>query len=177
VENGYTKIIKMMRTQGAAYNPPELCLAKVVVPPPNLIIKVGDIQITKENILIADYLLKDYKRAYYQEGVLNFSANMNDGTLVGNTVVAANHSHAYNDIKVCTSKDNYYVHGDGKDDNIKKDGSKDELIYPDNKKSLDKYFYFKDTLKKDDIVAVMPILENQTWVILSRVVSAGDVNG
>lgn len=60
--NGYEKLIKIMRNQGAKYNSPGIQLAKVVNPPPNLMINTGDVQISKENIYISEYLLNTYKR-------------------------------------------------------------------------------------------------------------------
>jgi hypothetical protein len=60
--NGYEKLIKIMRNQGAKYNSPGIQLAKVVNPPPNFMINTGDVQISKENIYISEYLLNTYKR-------------------------------------------------------------------------------------------------------------------
>lgn len=48
-----------MRTQGAKYNTPYVQLGVVVSPDP-LTIKLGDLQIGKENLLVAEYLLPSY---------------------------------------------------------------------------------------------------------------------
>jgi len=57
-----TKILKLMEKHGSRNNPNINSLATVVSVPPNLIIQTGDMQITKESILIADYLLNTYSR-------------------------------------------------------------------------------------------------------------------
>lgn len=61
-DNPYSTIIQIMRKEGAAYNTPGLMLATVVAPPPNLFIKVGEIQVGKASLLVADDLLPGYKR-------------------------------------------------------------------------------------------------------------------
>ena len=60
-DNPYSKIIEQMKKQGASSNPPAIEIGKVISPNP-LTIRIGDLQIDKDNILIADYLLKEYKR-------------------------------------------------------------------------------------------------------------------
>ncbi len=60
-DNPYSKIIEQMKKQGASSNPPSIEIGEVISPNP-LTIKIGDLQIDKDNILIADYLLKDYRR-------------------------------------------------------------------------------------------------------------------
>lgn len=67
-DNPYSAIIGIMREEGSVHNPPSIMLAEVIAPPPDLLIKIGDIQIGKPNILIADYLLADYQRKYSQTG-------------------------------------------------------------------------------------------------------------
>ena len=60
--NPYSEIIKLIQIYGASYNPPAIEIGEVVAPPPNIAVRVGDLQIDKDNILIADYLLSDYER-------------------------------------------------------------------------------------------------------------------
>jgi len=60
-DNPYSKLIEQMKKQGATSNPPSVQIGEVISPNP-LTIRIGDLQIDKDNILIADYLLKDYKR-------------------------------------------------------------------------------------------------------------------
>ncbi|MGB9813537.1 MAG: DUF2577 domain-containing protein [Thermovenabulum sp.] len=61
-KNPYSTLIKIMREQGAKYNPPSIQIGQVISPPPNIVIKIGDLQVDKDNILIADYLLPTYQR-------------------------------------------------------------------------------------------------------------------
>lgn len=60
-ENPYSKMIEIMKKQSASVNPPSIQIGEVISPNP-LAIRIGDLQIDKDNILIADYLLKDYRR-------------------------------------------------------------------------------------------------------------------
>ena len=60
-DNPYSKIIEQMKKQGATSNPPTIAIGEVISSNP-LTVKIGDLQIDKDNILITDYLLKDYKR-------------------------------------------------------------------------------------------------------------------
>jgi len=48
-----------MRTQGAKFNTPYVQVGVVISSDP-LTIKLGDLQIGKENLLVADYLLSGY---------------------------------------------------------------------------------------------------------------------
>jgi hypothetical protein len=61
-DNPYSTMIKLMQEHGAKYNPPAIQIGQVISPPPNIVIKIGDLQIDKDNILIADYLLPNYQR-------------------------------------------------------------------------------------------------------------------
>jgi len=60
-DNPYSKLIEQMKKQGATSNPPSVQIGEVISPNP-LTIRIGDLQIDKDNILMADYLLKEYKR-------------------------------------------------------------------------------------------------------------------
>lgn len=60
--DSYTKILKLMEKHGSVNNPTTISLATVISPPPNLIIQTGNLQVTSNNILIADYLLNTYNR-------------------------------------------------------------------------------------------------------------------
>lgn len=61
VNNPYSRLINHMRTQGAKLNTPYVQIGVVVSAEP-LAIKLGDLQIGKENLLIADHLLPSYTR-------------------------------------------------------------------------------------------------------------------
>lgn len=82
MENPYIELLSVMQRQGKIDRPPGVRLAEVVTPPPNTIIKMGDLQIGKGNILVADYLLPGYQRNT-PEDVIMFT----DTLKAGNTVV------------------------------------------------------------------------------------------
>ncbi len=69
--NPYAEFIKLMQSHGSKYNPPGIEIAAVTSIEP-LTIQVGDLQLDKDDLLIADYLLKDYTR----EIELSNSANI-----------------------------------------------------------------------------------------------------
>ena len=52
--NPYIEIIKHMQFEGAKNNPPTIQLGQMI---DEHTLKLGDLQITKENLLFADYLL------------------------------------------------------------------------------------------------------------------------
>jgi len=60
-DNPYSKIVEIMQKQGAMLNPPSIQIGEVISPPPNLVVKINDLQIDKDNILVADHLLKEEK--------------------------------------------------------------------------------------------------------------------
>lgn len=62
IKNPYSHIVNMMRQQGAKDNPQPVQLAVVISAEPTLIIKLGDLQLDSDNLLIADYLLDGYQR-------------------------------------------------------------------------------------------------------------------
>jgi len=64
MKSPYSRFIKIMREQGSYYNPPAIQIGEIISPPPNLKIRVGDLQLDKDDVLIADYLLADYTREY-----------------------------------------------------------------------------------------------------------------
>jgi hypothetical protein len=65
-QNPYSTLINMIKKYGAAYNPPSIQLGEVLSDSP-LLIKVGDLQLNSKNLLISDYLLKDYERKAEQK--------------------------------------------------------------------------------------------------------------
>lgn len=168
-----------MRQSGSHLNSPDIMLAEVITPPPNLTIKVGDIQLDKDQLLVADYLLNEYQRAYYMEGVMHFEADTATGTLSGETHIKAHshsvsgtgyagagvsgtahsvdHDHRIKDLKITTKKDKFYAHGDGEDP-VRNNGSAEK-----------KYLTFKDTLKKDDLLVVQQLPGTEKFVIYCRV--------
>lgn len=109
MKDPFLEMINVIKNKGAAFNPPSIQLGTVISPEP-LVIKLGGIQIDKDNILIADYLLKDYIREYQSS----------------------------------SNKANW---------------------------STTSYIKYTDVFKKDDILAVLATEDNQTFIILARVVS------
>ncbi len=58
----YVKILNTMKSKGAESNSPTICVGQVISPPPNLIVQTKDLQLYKDDIYIADYLLSGYER-------------------------------------------------------------------------------------------------------------------
>lgn len=72
----YSAMVEMMKKQGSFENPPTIQLGKILSPPPNLKVKINDLIIDNENIMIADSLLKEHTREY---------KSSSDGSSWGNT--------------------------------------------------------------------------------------------
>jgi len=117
IKNPYSELIGHMRTQGGKNNTPYVQVGIVISPDP-LTIKLGDLQIGRANLLVADYLLPGYGRKYTTSGNVSMPA-----------------------LSINTS----------------------------NTQSGD--LAFSDGLATDDIVALIPTLDEQTYIILARVVS------
>lgn len=62
VDNPYSDMVGLIERRGAKNNPPSIQIGTIISIPPNIIVKIGDLQIDKDNIYIADYLLADYQR-------------------------------------------------------------------------------------------------------------------
>lgn len=62
VNNPYNATLAIMRRQGSKDNPPTIRLGTVISPPPSMVLKMGDLQIDNDNILISDFLLSGYQR-------------------------------------------------------------------------------------------------------------------
>ncbi len=140
-ENPYSKMIEIMKRQGASLNPPSIQIAEVIEPLPNLIVKVNDLQIDKDNILIADYLLKEHQRKITIRGErIKFRKN----NPVGETEISSNHSHPLKYIDV------------------------DSVPIEIDAKAESSYIQTEDTLKKGDLLAVMPVQDRQLYIILAR---------
>lgn len=102
LDNPYSSLIEIFRQEGAKYNSPDLMLGEVLTEMPNLTIKVGGVQLDKDNLYIADYLLEGYKREFKTESV---KANISGGTVNGGTTSAyvsehGSHSHTVNSINI-----------------------------------------------------------------------------
>lgn len=102
-QNPFSSLIEIMREQGSFNNSPDLMIGEILNSPPNIAIKVGDIQLDKDNLYIADYLLEDYKRKIQikEESLISHSG----GSVTGKTNSASvsehgSHSHNVNSLSV-----------------------------------------------------------------------------
>jgi hypothetical protein len=142
LKNPYSSLIEHMRTQGGKNNTPYVQIGVIVSADP-LTVQLGDLQIGKDNLLVADYLLPDYTRKYELRGDIQFNENGSFGATDSATVGDhGSHSHSLTGIDIDTD---------------------------DTTQSGD--LTFKDGLKIDDIVALIPTLDEQTYIVLARVVS------
>lgn len=129
MKNPYSELVNHMRTQGAKYNTPYVQIGVVTTADP-LSIKLGDLQIGADNLLVADYLMPSYQR--------KVSMPITEGGGTMSEVVVGDHgSHTH----VIT-----------------------ELSINDGAVT------FTDGLKKDDLIALIPTLDEQTYIVLSKVV-------
>lgn len=175
LDNPYSQLVNLIREQGTRGNSPDLMLAEVLTPYPEITVKAGDIQLDKDNLFIADYLLPNYKRAYYIEGVMHFEASGSNlsGDAKDSSIPSADvgnhgshshgtHKHDLNQVSVTTSKNGFYAHGDGDNPSVN-DGTASQS-----------YFYYKDTLKKGDLVALQQFPGTNKFLIYCKVVSLAE---
>ena len=120
MKNPYSSLIEHMRTQGAKFNTPYVQVGLVVSADP-LTIKLGDLQIGKDNLLVSDYLLSNYTRK----------------------------------ITIPTTP----VSGSTTEESVTSIGIPDGVIN------------LTDGLKANDVVAVISTLDEQTYIVLAKVVS------
>jgi hypothetical protein len=146
----YLGLIDIMRFHGAESNAPGMTIGEVVTPFPNLKVKVGDLQLDKDNMLISDILLAGYKRAYIAQGEATIRY---PGSFAKTTVVQL-HSHQCIDMNMTTAPDDFSVHGDG------------DIEHATN----DKWLTFTDSLRVGDKLMMQPMPDGQLYVILARVV-------
>lgn len=186
-DNAFVKIIELMRKQGKYYNPPTILLAEVshvkVNPDTNILeelkIKVNEIEIDQEHIIIADHLLPEYHREY-----ANPKEYTDDDGEAKKTQLTFDTDEA--------SRDGMSFRGEGvANGNTGKDAIttglgatpyphghpvKDLPIEVERLQFTEQPFFvhgriiWKDTLRVHDIVAVMPTYDGQTFIILARVV-------
>ena len=121
MRNPYSGLVNHMRTQGAKYNTPYVQTGTVISADP-LTIKLGDLQIGKESLLVADYLLPNYAR----------KITIPTTTATGSTTTESIMS----------------------------------VGIPDGDITFTDY-----GLKENDIVALIPTLDEQTYIVLAKVVS------
>lgn len=135
-EDPYSGLIGMMQKEGAKLNPPSIKVGIIISSEP-LHIKVDDQDIYEDDVLVADYLLGDYKRemTFNTNGDLTSTTQSTSGG--GGYAEFASHSHAIG------AKATYIGEG--------------EII-------------LKPYLKKDDLLALMPMMGEQQYIVLARVV-------
>lgn len=76
----YSKLIQQMKKQGQSVNTPAIQIGQVISTYP-LTIRIGDLQIDKDNILMADYLLSGYTRKSnltIGSGTITFTDTLNN---------------------------------------------------------------------------------------------------
>lgn len=160
-ENPYDGLLGMMQSEGAKFNPPSICIGEVVTPSP-LSIKVNDLILDSEDIFVADFLLDGYTRDFYvvSNGTIsNSGENTIEGNLTTETQVEsggtgdssfASHSHSIRNnatlVGSSSANGNYSLTGSS---NVK----------------------FKAYLKKGDLMALMPLHDEQAYIVLCKVVS------
>lgn len=96
-ENPYSKMVSMMQARGAGSNAPSIQIGQVIKAPPNLVVQVGDLQVDKANIMIADYLLDNYERAI----------KVDETTATGITDLVLQHDHMVDKIGIPEGKINF----------------------------------------------------------------------
>lgn len=160
-EDPYEGLLGIMQSEGARFNPPSFCLGEVVSVSP-LNIKVDELILYSDDFLIADYLLEGYKRSLKvsSKGTItnNGKSSMN-GTLLSSTQNTsggsgddsfASHNHSINNQATlsgtCESSGQYTLDGES------------EVEY-------------KGYLKKGDLLALMPMLGEQMYIVICKVVS------
>jgi hypothetical protein len=90
-KNPYSELVMLMQVQGSKYNPPYTRVGQVTNPPPNLRIKMGDLQLDQDSLLISDILLDHDRQATLNategygettEGELQIESCLQKGSLV-----------------------------------------------------------------------------------------------
>ncbi|AKA68557.1 DUF2577 domain-containing protein [Clostridium scatologenes] len=84
IKDPYVSILQHMQNQGKKFNPPSIDIGIVISPDP-LTIKIGDLQLTKDNILAADFLLSNYKRKISIPSA-NATGSTTDGSITSITI-------------------------------------------------------------------------------------------
>lgn len=95
-DNPYSKLIEQMRKQGGSVNSPDIQIGRVVSPSP-LVVQIGDLQVDRDNLLIADYLLGNYAR----------DAIIGEVSVSGSTGSSESHSHNISKLDVGKARVRY----------------------------------------------------------------------
>ncbi|WBW96045.1 DUF2577 domain-containing protein [Oceanirhabdus sp. W0125-5] len=149
LKDPYGEMVIMMKRFGAAYNPPTIQIGEVSSEDP-LVIKIGDLEIDKNNLLVADYLLAEHSRTVkldvlqcegYKDCLSRQPDNFVSQVQPGTPGTASTPT-------VVTM--------------VPSDKEEKEII-------AESTLIFTDTLKVGDLVAIMPTSELSKFIVLSRV--------
>ena len=198
--NWASDIVNIMQGAGSDFNSPDIMLGEVVTAPPALTIKVGNVVLYKEQLLVADYLLKDYKRAYLAEGIAHITAKADEELKgmtkpritpeaeVPETTLAIHpgtppHTHEPHAHGVHTHPEHDHelkeIEITTTKDKFTAHGDGDDPVISDDGvndgKADKKYFWFKDTLKPKDLVLVQQLPNSHYFVVLNRLIRMEDV--
>lgn len=151
LDNPYSGIISIMREQGAKNNPPSIMLGKVVNINP-LLVQVGDIQLDKDNLYVADYLMPNYKRNLKTSFDLNLAIDGTTSSKTLDTVYITDSEHDF-------GGHNHGSHNHSFSKNINK---KVEVNAP---------AYFTDSgLKSGDLVAIQQVHNTSKFIVFCKLV-------
>lgn len=90
-ENPFEKILDIMQEEGAKRNTPPIFIAKITSQFPDLKIKINDITITKNNILISENLISNFQEKEELTGTISFNyASASAGTTDTGIVTSLN---------------------------------------------------------------------------------------
>lgn len=157
--NPYNKMINLIKKTGAAYNPPSIMIGEVIMDEP-LTIRIGELEITKENILVADYLMKGYTRTNKQEEI---TCSMYKKVF---ETIPKSYDHDYS-LEGANSGGPVKIVGTNPlnkmEIKLNSSWSEEELFENDSKITL------TDGLKTEDLVAVMPTYDMQKYLVLARI--------
>lgn len=139
-------ILNMMRTQGAEYNPPTVCMGTVIQVEP-LQIKTSELILDRDDLIISDFLLGTYQRNVHL--TLNGSTTTT-GTLTSVTVSTSGGS----------GDSSFSSHSHGINANATLDGNVNSEV--------EGTITFKDYLQPGDLIILMPTADEQTYIALCK---------
>nr|WP_303244413.1 DUF2577 domain-containing protein [uncultured Cellulosilyticum sp.] len=149
MDNPYSGLLQMMQTQGAKNNPPSICLGEVITPNP-LTIKTEDLILDHDDILVSDVLVDGYKRELVEtgEGTTTITGTLSSSTQnraggSGDNSFASHNHEIYNQAELSGSY------------------TREGTIQCE----------FKSYLKVGDLLAMMPTVNRQQYIVLCKVVS------
>jgi len=144
--SGGSGLIELMRKQAKLLMPIGIELATVIAPPPNLVIRINnmDINLEGDDLIVCQHLL-NYERVVTLEHMENVSRDLGNGT----------------------GKD--MVSGDGQIFTVNDDGQAPYSSFTYDNIRLS----FNDVLKAGDRVAVQALPGGQKYLVIDKVVEMG----